>query len=527
MQPLAKNDPQQIGPYRLIARLGSGGMGVVFLGISGVRRVAVKTVRNSFLDDPSLRSRFLREIETLKRISSPYVARFIDASADEELLWHAVEFVNGPSLGELITAEGPLTESSWFELAEQLKEALEAIHEAGIIHRDIKPSNVIMSDKGMRLIDFGISQDLQATSLTATGLTAGSPAWLSPEQLEGREVSGGSDLFSTGSLLIYAATGRGPWGEDSEGGIAAIYKRRLTSPPDLSGMSDRQTDLVKKLMLKDPNKRCFSVTSGFPRQADAKQGVEANRREDGGRRSTGDEIVFRNQKEANSVPILNGARAKNLKVLAFLLIPAALLLVVFGVIPTVASVRAQSEVLPDQEALTGTLDDELVPGSDELVPAESIFSSQNLVYDGPIVTIYMANSDPEIVEPESVFRSFYKVWLNSSNTEDFQTAWSLDALMRESCIEFDSGNASAQGAGSRVELLDRSGAWRLHSEPEISLGSSCEPGEASVTLTYDPEVAAAQGIRYPRDGSCQFVRFFIDGPENLASEELCVIQSVF
>jgi serine/threonine protein kinase len=261
MDRLRPSDPENIGPYKLIARLGAGGMGVVFLGTKGTDRAAIKVVRNSFLDDPSLKTRFVREIETLKKIDSPYVAKIVDSSVEEELSWHAVEFVNGPTLRELVDTNGPLTEVLWWELAHQLGEALAAVHRLGIVHRDIKPANIIMSDTGPKIIDFGISQDSDATSLTMTGTVAGSPAWLSPEQLEGVAVTAGSDLYSLGSVLVFAATGQSPWGSETSMSIPAVHQKILTGEPNLDGLSDRQKDLIQALQKSDPSARSSSTGS--------------------------------------------------------------------------------------------------------------------------------------------------------------------------------------------------------------------------------------------------------------------------
>lgn len=259
LEKLRPNDPETIGPYTIVARLGSGGMGVVFLGRKGAKRFAIKIVKDSFLDDPSLRSRFSREIETLRKIDSVYVARIEDFSTEGEFAWHATEFVNGPTLRELIDNEGPLNQEEWWSLARELKSALDAIHIEGIIHRDIKPSNIIISDSGAKIIDFGISLDSDATSITSTGLVSGSPAWLSPEQLEGKELSPGSDLFSAGSVLVFAATGRSPWGVETSMSVPVVYQKILTGDMDLGGLSAQQQDVVRNLQGTDPNKRRFAL----------------------------------------------------------------------------------------------------------------------------------------------------------------------------------------------------------------------------------------------------------------------------
>ena len=258
LEKLRSNDPKKIGPYELVARLGSGGMGVVFLGTLGVKRVAIKIVRSSFLDDPGLRTRFQREIETLKIIDTPRVAKFLDSSIDDDIAWHAVEFVNGPTLAELVKSEGPLPEDQWWDLARELIEALEAIQKLGIIHRDVKPSNIIMTDRGLSLIDFGISQDTDATSLTSTGMVSGSPAWLAPEQLEGTAITAATDLFSAGSVLVFAAKGNSPWGNETSMTVPVVYQRILTSSPDLSGLSDDQAEFVSGLLNYEPKLRKIS-----------------------------------------------------------------------------------------------------------------------------------------------------------------------------------------------------------------------------------------------------------------------------
>jgi serine/threonine protein kinase len=255
LEKLSAKDPKTIGPYELVARLGSGGMGVVFLGTLGVKRVAVKTVRSSFLDDPGLKGRFQREIENLKAMNYPRIAKFLDSSIDEDIAWHAVEFVNGPNLSELVKSEGPLPEDQWWTLAAQLIETLGYLDSLGIVHRDIKPSNIIMSESGISLIDFGISQDSDSTSITSTGLVSGSPAWLAPEQLEGTTLSSASDWFSAGSVLVFAAKGKSPWGNETSMTIPVLYQKILTAEPDYSGLTQEQRDLVENLLDPDPKSR--------------------------------------------------------------------------------------------------------------------------------------------------------------------------------------------------------------------------------------------------------------------------------
>jgi len=261
MDPLAESDPRQLGPYRIVARLGSGGMGVVFLGSKGSQRVAVKVMRSSFLDSPTLKTRFEREIATLKKIKSPFVAKYLDSDIEGDLVWHAVEFVNGPTLKEKIENDGPLNEEDWWALYSQMREALRDIHREGVVHRDLKPANIILSETGVKLIDFGISQDSEATSLTSTGMVAGSPAWLSPEQLEGTEVGPGRDLFTAGSVLTFAALGRSPWGNETTMTVPVAYKKILNRDFELNGLACAKKEAISGLFLEDASQRAFAPDS--------------------------------------------------------------------------------------------------------------------------------------------------------------------------------------------------------------------------------------------------------------------------
>ncbi len=255
MERLRPDDPETIGRYTLVARLGSGGMGVVFLAKAGAQSVALKVVRSSYLDNKNLHARFVREIETLKKISSPNVAKMYDYAVEADTAWHAVEFVSGPSLREKVEADGPLDLDQWRELADQLQRGLADIHALGIVHRDIKPANIVLGETGMKLIDFGIAQDDDATSLTVTGSVAGSPAWLSPERLEGIDDDPASDLFSAGAVLTYAATGKSPWGDSETTTVSAVITRIIAGSPELSGLTDTQRQIVDGLLHQDPRAR--------------------------------------------------------------------------------------------------------------------------------------------------------------------------------------------------------------------------------------------------------------------------------
>jgi len=254
MESLRARDPKAIGPYKLVGRLGAGGMGVVYIASKGSETVALKIIRDSIIDDPSQATRFIREIETLKSIDSSYVAKVLDTGTHNERPWFTTEFVNGPDLKSHVTDKGPMPDASWDALAKGLLDGIAAIHAAGVIHRDIKPPNIILSESGPKIIDFGIAQVADATSVTSTGAIAGTPAWFSPEQIEGSEISTATDLFSAGSTLVYAATGKSPWGDVEATTKASVYKI-LLDEPDLSGLSEEQSRLVRPLLDKNPSER--------------------------------------------------------------------------------------------------------------------------------------------------------------------------------------------------------------------------------------------------------------------------------
>jgi serine/threonine protein kinase len=254
VKPLSPKDPAEIGGFTLVGRLGAGGMGVVYLASRRSESVALKVVRESLIDDDVQATRFTREVSTLEKIKSPNVARIVEAGVDDGKAWFAAEFVNGPNLSELVNDKGPLDEDQWWELARGLLNGLAGVHKTRVIHRDIKPANVIIAETGPKLIDFGIAHVSDATSVTATGLVAGSPAWFSPEQIEGLELTSATDVFSAGSVLTFAATGSSPWGGETTMTKASVFKI-LTSEPELSGLGPEQQALVSLMLEKEPSGR--------------------------------------------------------------------------------------------------------------------------------------------------------------------------------------------------------------------------------------------------------------------------------
>ncbi|MGW2595053.1 serine/threonine-protein kinase [Streptomyces sp. NPDC001515] len=214
---LRDGDPAEIGGYPLEARLGTGGMGTVFLArTSSGRPVAIKLIHQQFAGDDEFRIRFRQEVAAARRVSGAFTAAVVDAAPDAAQPWMATTYIEGPTLAQHIAAEGPLDGPELRRLAIGLAEALRDIHRVGVVHRDLKPSNVVLSPEGPRVIDFGISRAVDQQTLTMTGRVIGTPPFMSPEQLQApRGVGPRSDVFSLGTLLVYAATGHGPFDADS------------------------------------------------------------------------------------------------------------------------------------------------------------------------------------------------------------------------------------------------------------------------------------------------------------------------
>ncbi|WP_254705807.1 protein kinase domain-containing protein [Streptomyces vilmorinianum] len=253
--PLREGAPRQIGPYDVLARLGAGGMGEVFLGRApgDGSFVAVKTVRRDVANEPAFRDRFRREIKVAGMVRSTYAAAPVGGDADAEVPWLATAYVPGPSLSQAVRRGGPLPVATVRELGAGIARALADLHAAGVLHRDLKPGNVMLSVDGPRLIDFGIARSKGATTMTATGMMVGTPSFMSPEHVTGaRHVTGASDVFCLGSLLCYAATGEDPFGD---GPVAAVLYRVSQAEADLSRVPDELRDVVAACLSADPAAR--------------------------------------------------------------------------------------------------------------------------------------------------------------------------------------------------------------------------------------------------------------------------------
>ncbi|MFF4790884.1 protein kinase [Streptomyces sp. NPDC001276] len=254
MQPLETDEPATVGPYRLLGRLGSGGMGRVYLGRSaGGRTVAVKIVHPHFALDEEFRARFRREVEAARRVGGAWTAPVLDADPEAPVPWVATAYAASPSLAAAIADAGPLPGHSVRVLGAGLAEALAAVHELGLVHRDVKPSNVLLTLDGPLLIDFGIARATDGTaSLTSTGVSVGSPGYMSPEQILGKGVTGAADVFSLGAVLVHAATGEPPFPGDSS---AALLYKVVHEEPELGSLSGDLRDLAATCLAKDPGAR--------------------------------------------------------------------------------------------------------------------------------------------------------------------------------------------------------------------------------------------------------------------------------
>ena len=253
MESLTADDPQVMGEFRLRARLGSGGMGRVYLGFSPAgRAVAIKVVHAQLASDPEFLERFGREVAAARAVSGMYTAPVVAAGLDANPPWLATAFVPGPSLAEVVSRHGPLPEAAVWRLGAGLAEALRAVHTAGLVHRDLKPANVLLSSDGPHVIDFGISRAFEGTSLTSAGMVVGTPGYMSPEQAEGQLAGPPSDVFSLGCVLAFAATGTAPFGT---GSAASVLYKVVTTEPDLSLVTPGLRGVIAACLAKNPAAR--------------------------------------------------------------------------------------------------------------------------------------------------------------------------------------------------------------------------------------------------------------------------------
>ncbi|MFF1481095.1 serine/threonine-protein kinase [Streptomyces sp. NPDC058301] len=253
MDALKPRDPAHIGTYALLARLGAGGMGMVYLGRSpGGRLVALKVIKEEITDHPEALARFRREAETVRAVRSAYTANLIDASLAAPPYWLATEYVSGPTLSRAVADRGPFPPGTCRKLFAALAEGLASVHAYGVTHRDLKPQNVILAPQGPQLIDFGIARAAADTALTAPGTAPGTPGFTAPEVLLRNEVGDPADVFALGATIAYAATGRAPFGS---GPMDAVSYRAVHEAIDVAGVEPELAALILACAAKDPAAR--------------------------------------------------------------------------------------------------------------------------------------------------------------------------------------------------------------------------------------------------------------------------------
>jgi serine/threonine protein kinase len=247
--PLAMDERETIGPYRIVGRMGAGGMGVVYAGIADDNaRVAVKVIHPGLAADPQFLARFVREVDLLSRVRGRCTVSVLAADTAAMPPWLATEFVPGPTLSTYVQDNARLRPEELLSFGVDIAEALTDIHRAGIVHRDLKPGNVILSASGAKVLDFGIARALDESGLTGTGALIGTPGWISPEQYRGDQADAAADVFAWGALMAYASTGRPPFGI---GAPDVLAYRVMSVDPDLSGVPAQVRDLVRSALAKD------------------------------------------------------------------------------------------------------------------------------------------------------------------------------------------------------------------------------------------------------------------------------------
>ena len=259
VEPLRRWDPEQVGGFVLVGRLGAGAMGQVYLGRSAAGRlVAVKTIKTELAEEPDFRNRFGQEVAAARRVSGAFAAAVVAADSEADVPWLATVYVPAPSLSKLVRSCGPIPVPGVRWLAAGCAEALESIHSVGLVHRDLKPANVLVSPDGPRVIDFGVARAAERIQLTVTRGSIGTPAYMAPEQArDTRQATSASDIFALGATMLFAATGHAPYQGET---VMDVLVQLATGPPDLGGLPDELAGIVGACLERDPRNRPTSAS---------------------------------------------------------------------------------------------------------------------------------------------------------------------------------------------------------------------------------------------------------------------------
>jgi hypothetical protein len=254
VEPLRRWDPEQVGGFTLLGRLGAGAMGQVYLGRSAAGRlVAVKTIKAELAEEPDFRTRFGQEVAAARQVSGAFTAAVVAADSEADVPWLATVYVPAPALSQLIRNCGPIPPQAVRWLAAGCAEALESIHGVGLVHRDLKPSNVLVSPDGPRVIDFGVARAAERIQLTVTRGSVGTPGYMAPEQArDTRQATSASDVYALGATMLFAATGHPPYQGET---VMDVLVRLATGPPDLTGLPAELADIVTACLQRDPRAR--------------------------------------------------------------------------------------------------------------------------------------------------------------------------------------------------------------------------------------------------------------------------------
>ncbi|WP_431044105.1 serine/threonine-protein kinase [Streptomyces sp. P1-3] len=256
LKPLGPDDPREVSGYQLLAKVGEGGMGAVYLTHTrGNQPVALKVIRREFARNPDFRARFEQEVQAARRVSGYHIVPVVDHDVSGDEPWIATSYVPGMALDDALAAYGPLPLPAALQLIGCTAQALHSVHSASVIHRDLKPSNILLSSNGPWVIDFGIARATDANQLTQTGGFIGTPQYMSPEHALGRKVTPATDIFALGLIAAVVATGRHPYGDGSGLSIAATIANTAQQPPDLSGYPEPLRQLLEACLAADPERR--------------------------------------------------------------------------------------------------------------------------------------------------------------------------------------------------------------------------------------------------------------------------------